>query len=335
MKSHLILTPTVNMTEEQWHFFRFQNGLGASDVGCVLGLTSSWKSPIELFYQKLDPALCLQEENKHMFFGTEMEEKICDWYQYWEGSMNSVIANFRAGKIIRKVQRVNSYIQNPNYPWLFVSLDRKVIGQERVLEAKWISGYVANKFIEGIPPSHMAQLQTQLLVTEYNDGDLATLVDKQDFFVDAFKADQDIFEPIIERTKDFWERVKAARIVVTQKYEAALSHNMRLVQSCEAELANLEPALIGGEAEDMFLKDKYKNGLDKSIGVIKGTEDELKIAKKLKSLKEQIKAINEEASLHENTLKRRIAEANTLDFGKDGKVSWSGSPKRFSNAVKL
>jgi predicted phage-related endonuclease len=209
MKSHLILTPTHGMSEADWHFFRFQNGLGASDIGCVLGLTASWKSPIELFYQKLDPALCMQEENIFMFFGSEQEEWICDKYQYWSGTTKSLMENFRAGKMIKKVQRVNAYIQNPNYPWLFVSLDRKINkdenGEEGLLEAKWISGWVANKFIGGIPPSHMAQVQTQLLVSEITYGDLATVVDGHTFDVYGFKPDQEIFDAIITKDKRFLE----------------------------------------------------------------------------------------------------------------------------------
>jgi hypothetical protein len=40
-------------------------------------------------------------------------------------------------------------------------------------------------------------------------------------------------------------------------------------------------------------------------------------------------------SLYENMLKRRIGDNGVvLDFGKEGKVSWQGSPRRFSNQVK-
>jgi predicted phage-related endonuclease len=339
MKSHLILTPTANMSEAEWHSFRFMNGLGASDIGCVLGLTASWKSPIELWYQKLDPALCRQEENIFMFFGTEQEEWICDKYQYWEGTTKSMMDNFRAGKIIRKVQRVNAYVQNPQFPWLFVSLDRKINkdanGEEGLLEAKWISGWVANKFVGGIPPSHMAQVQTQLLVTEITHGDLATVVDGHSYDVYGFKPDNEIADIIVDRTKDFWDRVLAGRIIVTQIHEATINYNGKLKQKLEADLAALEPALIGGEAEETFLKDKYKKSLDKSIGVVKGTDEDLKVARGLKDIKEQIKELTEQASLKENILKRKIGEGVALDFGKQGKVSWQGNPRRFSNQIKL
>lgn len=339
MKSHLILTSTKDMTEAEWHYFRFVNGLGASDIGCVLGLTASWKAPIELFYQKLDPALCIQEENINMFFGTEQEEFICDKYQYWGGTTKSMMENFRSGAKIRKVTRVNAFVQNPKYPWLYVSLDRKINkgsdGEEGALEAKWISGWVANKFVAGIPPGHLAQVQTQLMVSEFTFGDLAVVVDGHSFDVYPFKPDEEIFEHIIRMSKDFWDRVLAARIIVTQMHEATINHNMKLKNKLEVELAALEPALIGGEAEEMFLKDKFKKSLDKSIGTIKGTDDDLIIARKLKGIKEQIKEMTEAANLQENILKRRIGEGIALDFDKNGKVKWEGSPKRFYNLVKL
>lgn len=339
MKSHLILTSTVGMSDADWHYFRFVNGLGASEIGCVLGLTASWKAPIELFYQKLDPALCMQEENIFMFFGTEQEEWICNKYQYWDGTTAGMMKNFRSGKMIKKVKRVNAFVQNPEFPWLFVSLDRKINkdenGDEGLLEAKWISGWVSNKFIGGIPPSHMAQVQDQLLVTEITYGDLATVVDGHSFDVYGFKPDNEIFDPIVKMSKDFWDRVLAGRIIVTQIHEATMNHNQRLKQKLEVELAALEPALIGGEAEEMFLKDKFKKSLDKSIGVIKGTDQDLQTARKLKSIKDQIKDLTEAASLEENILKRRIGEGIAIDLGKNGKVKWEGNPKRFYNLVKL
>lgn len=342
MKSHLILTPTNEMTEAEWHYFRFANGLGASDIGCVLGLTASWKSPIELFYQKLDPALCMQEENIFMFFGTEQEEWICDKYQYWDGTTAGMMKNFRSGKLIKKVQRVNAFVQNPEFPWLFVSLDRKINkdknGEEGLLEAKWISGWVSNKFIGGIPPSHMAQVQTQLLVTEITYGDLATVVDGHSYDVYGFRPDHEIFDPVVSITGDFWNnKVLPARVITTQIHEATINHNQRFRQKLEAELTALEPALIGGEAEELFLKDKFKKSLDKSIGVIKGTDEDLMTARKLKGIKEQIKELNEEASRNQNILMKRIGDNGVaLDFGpKNGKVSWHGNPRRFSNQVKI
>lgn len=339
MKSHLIFTSTENMTDADWHYFRFVNGLGASEIGCVLGLTASWKSPIELFYQKLDPAFGMKKENLRMHFGNRVEDIIADEWQYWEGTEQSLIDNYNAGRIVRRCQRVNGFIQNPKYPQLFVSLDRKINkntnGEEGVLELKLISREVENMYEHGIPGSHMAQVEDQLLVTELNYGELGVSVDFHRFNVYEFKADQELFDTIIPMTEDFWKRVKQGRIIMTQIHEATMNHNMKLKQKLEGELAALEPALIGGEAENMFLKEKFRKTLDQSIGTIKGTEEDLKTARNLKDLKDKIKALEGDASVFENMLKRRLGESVILDFGKDGKVSWQGNPRRFSNQVKL
>jgi hypothetical protein len=42
--------------------------------------------------------------------------------------------------------------------------------------------------------------------------------------------------------------------------------------------------LIGGDAEEMFLKAKFKKSLDKSIGMIKGSDEDLQTARKLESI---------------------------------------------------
>ena len=121
--SNLIYTSTAEMTPEQWLGFR-KCGIGASEVGALMGL-SQYKSNIELFYDKIGQGLGFNVENIAMFMGTELEDFIAKMWQYWGGSEASLIDNFRKGTKVRKMQKVNAYIQNPKFPWLFVSLDRK------------------------------------------------------------------------------------------------------------------------------------------------------------------------------------------------------------------
>jgi putative phage-type endonuclease len=340
MQKHLIITSTKDMSRELWLLNR-KKGIGASDVGTILGL-NQYKAAIELFYERLDSNPEFSVENIAAFMGHYHEDSVADLWQYWnkdprKGTQAEMMKNYREGNIQRKCQRVNAYVSNPKYPWLFVSLDRKINkgdrGEEGALEIKTIAGYEAQKWDTGIPPSHIVQVMTQLLVCEFSFGELATLRDGRQFDVWPFEFNQNIATQIIERTRSFWENVQEGRKILTQKYEAVMGHNMRKANDLQAQLESLEPEPDGTEAYEKFLKDKFKRSLAEK-GLVRGTPEDLKLALEHRSIKEQMKKLDEQARLCENNLKRRIGDGTTLDLGFDGRVTWSGDPKRFINRVK-
>ncbi len=338
MNSNLIKTYNNGPSDPEWHSWRFKNGLGASQVPCVCGLTPQWKSPIQLFYELLDFRQWQNnDDNFRMSFGSRIESTVCDYYRYWDGTRAGMLKNERNGTIVNEISKVNAFIQNPKYPWLFCSLDSRIHknGQkgEGLLEAKSISGWVAQKYIDDLPPYQLMQVQTGLLITELEYGDLAVLTDVYDFGVYSFNPNIGIQDSIIPITKIFWGNVLKARIVKTQMHEATINHNMRLWQELKAELVSLEPPLIGGEAEALFLKEQYK--IDKNIGQIKGTDEDYQLALHHKELKAQISELTEKAMKAQNTLMKRIGDNTALDFGKQGKVSWQGNPRKFSNKIKI
>lgn len=325
------------MSNEDWLRFR-KRGIGASEVGTIMGL-NQYTSSMELFYEKIGEGIQYKMENIAMFMGKEKEAFIANLWQYWEGTEDSMIRNYREGKKVRRMQRVNAYIQNPKYPWLFVSLDRKInrgsAGEEGALEIKTIGGYEADKWVSGIPPSHIVQVQTQCLVCEFNFGELAVLRDGRNFDVYPFDYMPGIGENILEKTKDFWNRVENARRILTQRFEAQKNFNMRAVEELTEELHTYEPEPDGSEAYERFIKDKFK---ETRPGEREGTIVELEAAKEHKKLKEQIKELEPKIREKENYLKNQLREMSTLNFGADGRVSWrtdvNGS-RRFDNRVKI
>lgn len=337
MKSSLIFNSTNEMSNTDWLSFRTR-GIGASEAGAIMGL-NPWKSSIELFYEKIGEGIVYKIENMAMFMGKEQESFVAKMWQYWDGSQEGLIANYRANKIIRKCQRVNAYVSNPAYPWLFVSLDRKInktlTKPEGSLEIKTISGYEADKWDVGIPPSHVIQLQTQLLVCEFVWGELATLRDGRTFDSIEFENHKSIQEGIIEHTHDFWKRVVEARSLVTKRFEAQRNFNLRAVEDLTGQLQQLEPPPDNSEAYAKFLKEKYNIA---DPGERMGTIEQLEHAQKLKRSQAAIKELQENARIHENVLKNALREgADKLDFKADGYVSWKtdvNGSRRFLNKVK-
>lgn len=338
MKKHLILSSTKDMSYEDWLRFR-KRGIGASEVGAIMGL-SQYTSNIQLFYEKIGEALDYKVENIAMFNGKELESYVANMWQYWGGDEASMIANFRAKNKVQRMQRVNAYIQNPKYPWLFVSLDRKINkggarGEEGALEIKTIAGYEADKWVGCIPPSHIIQVQTQCLVCEFPYGELAVLRDGRFFDVYPFEIMPNVCENIVEKTHEFWQRVDTARKVLTQRFEAQQNFNMRAVEELTQELHTLEPEPDSSEGLETFLKEKYRIA---KPGERQGTLIELEAAKEHKRAKQQIKELEVTVREKENYLKTQLKEMTTLSFGNEGRVTWNADTngvRRFDNRVNI
>lgn len=336
MNSKLELIYTGKMSREEWLAYR-KNGIGASEVGVILGL-SPYKSSIELFYEKIGDSTGYNIENIFMFMGREQEDFIANMWQYWSGTEESLIENYRNGTIIRRCQRVNAYVRNPDYPWLFVSLDRKINKTdsrgEGALELKTISSYEAKKWEAEIPPSHVVQVQTQLLVCEFLFGELCTLKDGRRFDVTPFEFHSSIIERIVNKTKDFWLRVEEGKKIVTRRFESERNFNMRSVEALNSELSQLEPEPDGSDAYNDFLKKKFHFV---TPGEMAGSE-ELKIhALAHRDGKNKAKDVAEDIQLHENHLKRAMGEFDTIDFGSEGKITWKKNTKGsriFLNSIK-
>lgn len=336
MNSNLIQISTNGMSREDWLGYR-KSGIGASEIGVILGL-SPYKSSIELFYEKIGQRLADTTENIFQFMGLIHEDTIADLWQYWGGTEESMIENFRTGNIQRRCRRINAYVRNPNFPWLFVSLDRimnKTESQgEGALEIKTLSGYESEKWESGIPPSHIVQVQTQMLVCEFNHGELCIMKDGRRFDVIPFVAMPDVQETIIRRTKEFWDKVESATVLTNQIFDAEVKFNFTLANQLKSELALLEPEPDGSDAYNDYLKRKFHLV---SPGVIQGSEEQFIHAIKYNVAKEQIKSLEDEKRLHQNILLKALGEKDTIDFGDKGKVTWKKDvtgKRTFRNAIK-
>lgn len=336
MKGNIQLFSTTEMSREDWLSFRTR-GLGASEVASVMGL-SQYKSSIELFYDKLGQQI-YSPENIFMFVGKEKEDWIANMWQYWEGNEQSMIDNYRADKIVRRCTRVNAYAINSSYPWLFVSLDRRINKNNGKgngsLEIKQVSGWELDKWTAGFAPGYVVQIQTQILVWDYLYGESFLLKDGVHFECLPFDKHPGIQKSIISTTKKFWDSVLAARIALTRKYEAQKNFNQSMVNSCDEEIARLEPSPDGSQAYADFLKKKYQIA---QAGERFGSDAQWKIAVDHKKVQAQLKKLEEKKTLYENQLKNQMKDgADCLTFGENGVVSWknnSAGNRIFSNRIK-
>jgi putative phage-type endonuclease len=302
MNKNLILTPIIKDSGDGWLKFRM-NGIGGSESAIVLNL-NPYQSAIELFYKKV-----FQEiehlQNERMFWGNVHEDTIANIWQYWNpetSDINEMMSNYENNKIIRKCKKVNSIIQNPKYPQLLANIDRLIIGKEGILEIKTISDFAVNQWESGIPPYHIVQLQTYLAILEMEYGELAMLKNGRNFGVIPFTRNEEIISGIDIKTEEFWERVLEAREII--KNGGSIEH--------------LEPEPDNSVAYETFMKKRFKT---KPV-TIGGTPEMLDVAKAYMFDANDIKSATKDQQLQKNKLIDILREAEKIDFGKNGYVSF-------------
>jgi putative phage-type endonuclease len=337
MKSYLEIVPTTGMTEQDWLAYR-ATGIGASEVGTILGL-DDYKSSLELYYEKIGEVSRLNVESIAAFMGKEQEDFIAELWQYWAGSEESMIQNYRAGLVVRKCRRIKAYVRNPEFPWLFVSLDRiinKFGGRgEGTLELKTIGGWEADKWEAGLPPKYVTQVNTQMLVCVFDFGEMALFQDGRRYSVLPFDLHDGIAQHVITRTKEFWDRVLEGRKLVNEKFEALVGMNQRHADLMTAQIDALAPPPDGTLVYADYLKVRHN---DPHLHERRGLSDELEDALAHLEVSDRIKELTEKKLLHENRLKRAISDHQILDFGLNGKVYWTmsqeGRRRYFRNKIK-
>lgn len=352
---NLILTSTVDMSRENWlafrkplthikkllpeltfthsqkeytfleEFFKSQEWLefifpciGGSEIAAVKGL-NPYQSIIELFYEKVGVKPTYDIDNVAMFWGRELEQQIAEKWQYWDGDPDTQIDNFTKENVIRRCRRLNAYVQNKSFPWIFVSLDRVINKgggkEEGSLECKTISGFAANMWENGIPPMYVAQLQTQLAVCGFDHGEIALLKDGRYFDVLPFDRSEGIISALTEASREFYELVKKGLALYCLYLTCPDAEKRPYLL---AEIDKLAPEPDGSPAYENYLNTRYQ---DEGIS-LPGGSDELDAARDYMYYNRAIKALEEGKTLASNKLKAFMKEANTIDFGADGKVTW-------------
>jgi predicted phage-related endonuclease len=123
-RKHIQFIPAVG---DVWLAYR-ENGIGGSEMGAILG-QADYTDPIKVYLEKIGEPVSGFQGNRFSRFGKLLEPTICDLYQYWDpaGDAELMLINKEEKTKHRKVKRVNGFIFNTKYPWLFASIDRQIM----------------------------------------------------------------------------------------------------------------------------------------------------------------------------------------------------------------
>lgn len=235
-----------------------QKGIGGSDVGAIMGV-NQYKTAFNIYLEKTEPIIEVEEQSEAAYWGNYFEEAVAKEFEK------------RTGK---KVRRDRRHFQNKDYPFMVANIDRRVVGEDAILECKTANQYLAKEWeSEEVPPSYLLQVQHYLAVTGASKGYIAVLIGGQKFIWKEINRDEELINIIIEAEKEFWKMVQD----------------------------KTPPALDGSSAAEKWVNEKYKNinegetiNLDSSWRELLNQRKELKeyrddVDKQIKEIENQLK----------------------------------------------
>lgn len=305
----------------EWHMFRL-NGIGGSEVGTLLDL-NPYGNRAKMFYEKIGMIEPYKFDNEFTFHGRKHESYILDLWQYWDGAKEGYIENYNRGLIQRKFGVVEGYVTNSKFPYMFASLDAKILpGSFRldtgevlegngIIECKTISSYEANKWVDGIPRTHVAQITHYYAVLEWEYGELAVLKDGRHFEVYPIPYSKAFSDIIIRVVTEFWEKLVLPGKEYKAKMDECISKGDKEgEEKWLAYILDLEPSPSPGDSYKQFITERYQKEREEQMGDLKT----FALARKDFAYRELIKKLTEERSLVQNQLIKAFTESKSEYF---------------------
>lgn len=278
-------------TRAEWEEARRITGIGSSDAPAILGM-SRYKTPFQLYSEKLGLVPSDREETEQLRWGNILEEPIAQ--RYSEETKRSV-RNPKPHPGAFVIER------SKTVDFMIAQIDRytmraptggpeDALEAEGVLEIKNAHFFMAQDWLDlQEPPSEFQiQLQHQLAVTGAKWGSIACLIGGVKFVWKDLARDDEFIDLLVTKEREFWSMLQnhvPPRIDGTEKTKAIIG--------------KLHP------------KD---NGLTIELGV-----DALELVEEREALKADMKKAEERVTQIENTLKLAIGP-NTAGAFRDGTV---------------
>jgi putative phage-type endonuclease len=294
--------------------------IGASEAAGALGL-SRFTSVLSLWAEKTGQTEPSEEETLPQWVGTEIEEIIAKRFTLETG---------------KKVHRVNDTIIHKDYPFLACHIDRKVDGEDAILQCKSASAYKAKEWDnDEIPTEYVIQEYHELACTGYKKAYIACLIGNHKFVIKEVFYDKKVIDSMIAKEVAFWNSFVIPKVMPMQiscKDDDTLLQLFPEAQDTEIELGDGADRVIEGlesmTADFNSLKgqiEQQKNTLkallqDNSIG---RTAKYLVTWKNRKTSKLDTKLLKEEEpktyEKYLNSGTTRVLLYNTIKEEKNGK----------------
>lgn len=176
--------------------------LGGSDAAGVLGL-SRWKSPLQVWAEKTGQVVPDDISGKlNVKLGNRLEEAVAELFCEATGF---------------KVRRVNETLFHDKHEFLAANIDRRVVGDDSILECKTTSAWNAKQWEgEEIPQEYIIQCLHYLAVTGMRRAYIAVLIGNQDFKWKEIDRDEKTISAIVEQEVKFWNDFVIPKVMPTR-----------------------------------------------------------------------------------------------------------------------
>ena len=188
----------------------------------------------------------------------------------------------------KRVRRLNAMLRSKAYPYMLADVDRMIIGEDAGLECKTTANHENYKFDEGEYPAYWAcQCYHYLAVTGAKRWYLCVLdLSSGKIAVITIERDENEINALVQMEKSFWENNVVSKVCPTPN---------------------------GDERCDEIIAEKYPQA-DESAPII----DLMAYSKELSRLaevKSTIKALENEKSAIEQTIKECLGNSHTGEYG--------------------
>lgn len=169
-----------------------KKGIGGSDAAAVCGM-SRWKTPVDVYIDKISPEINEQEENQYIYWGNKLEPVIIKKY---EEETNKVVSS------------KNQLEVSKNHDFMIASIDGFIPFDGGILECKTADIRFSSKWgdpgSDMIPEDYLIQCAHYAVVYDAPYVDIAVLIGGNDFRIYKYKRNKNLEDLIIKKESDFW-----------------------------------------------------------------------------------------------------------------------------------
>jgi putative phage-type endonuclease len=186
----------VYASEAEWLAAR-RHGIGASEAAVVAGV-SPWKSPLQLYCEKLELVEPDAGEREALQWGRLLEPVIADWYAEQTG---------------RKLWTPGPYVlhRSREVPFVTASFDRLILGDPRGVggvQIKTASAWKAEEWEDEPPLAYQVQCQHEMFVAGASWWSCAVLIGGQRFRWYDLERNDHFLKGLLAKEREFWHRLQ-------------------------------------------------------------------------------------------------------------------------------
>ena len=165
-----------------------RKGIDACDVAAIMGIDKN-RNILDVYFEKTGKIKEINILEDALYFEIKLEEYVAREFA------------IRTGKVVRKDSRQQS---DKDYKFMIANIDRKVNGENAILECKVVKNDEINDFEDELLNSYPLQAQHNMKVKGADIYYIAALINSERFIYKKFERDDDLISKIIEAEEEFW-----------------------------------------------------------------------------------------------------------------------------------